>query len=371
VPAGRVPLLEGLARALGVTRVARLTGLDRTGVEVASAVRPRGHVLQVTNGKGETAGAAAAGALLEAAELAGAEAARADGWGSAAGLLARGEDILGPRALDPGGGEDGWDEVRLAWRRGRDLATGAPVLVPAHAVHVPPPGGAWLGPALLRWTSNGMGASRDPSAALLHALLEAIERDRVARALPDGFTEREIGRRIVDPDGLARAAPRTAALAARVERAGFRVFLLDLSFDAASSLGLPAAAALLLDVEGSAVPLAAGYACRPTRDGALHAALLEAAQSRATEISGAREDVAVSDRAAGEPLRALLLRARPRRPASALPDLRLASPRAAVHEVVRRLARAGLRAVAVPLAGPPGISVERAIVPGLLLSELL
>jgi ribosomal protein S12 methylthiotransferase accessory factor len=396
VPAGRGPHREGLssdfhrpaergrgeslARTLGVTRVARLTGLDRTGVEVASAVRPRGHVLQVTNGKGETAAEAAMGALLEAAELAGAETATVSAWGTTAELAARGQQAIGPRALDPGGGEDGWDEVRLAWARGRDLATGADVLVPAHAVHVPPPGGAWLGPALLRWTSNGMGASRDPAAALLHALLEAIERDRVARALPDGFTEREIGRRLVDPRSLARVAPRTVALAERIERVGIGVFLLDLSFDAdlgpgpgpgTNGLGLPAAAAVLLDGEGSAVPVAAGYACRLRRDDALRAALLEAAQSRATEIQGAREDVAVSDRGAAEPLRALLERARARRPAAALPDVRARSPREAVREIVRRLGRAGLRAVAVPLAGPPGTTVERAIVPGLLLSELL
>ena len=43
---------DTLAVAIGVTRVARLTGLDRTGVEVASAIRPGGHILQVSNGKG-------------------------------------------------------------------------------------------------------------------------------------------------------------------------------------------------------------------------------------------------------------------------------------------------------------------------------
>ena len=63
------PGSRALADALGVTRIARLTGLDRTGVEVASAVRPAGHVLQVTNGKGASFAEAAGGALCEAAEL--------------------------------------------------------------------------------------------------------------------------------------------------------------------------------------------------------------------------------------------------------------------------------------------------------------
>ena len=60
---------ERLAQAMGVTRVARVTGLDRTGVEVACAVRPGGHVLQVCNGKGLTYEQAALGALFETAEL--------------------------------------------------------------------------------------------------------------------------------------------------------------------------------------------------------------------------------------------------------------------------------------------------------------
>ncbi|HET9751640.1 MAG TPA: fatty acid-binding protein, partial [Myxococcales bacterium] len=61
--------MDALLRAIGVTRVARVTGLDRCGVEVACAIRPLGHVLQVCNGKGETWEEARATALSEAAEL--------------------------------------------------------------------------------------------------------------------------------------------------------------------------------------------------------------------------------------------------------------------------------------------------------------
>jgi len=404
MPAGPRPRREGprgaLARALGVTRIARVTGLDRTGVEVASAVRPGAHVLQVTNGKGERFADAAAGALMEAAELAAAERAVADAWGAAGALVARhgAEAVLSPRALDADQGEEGWDEVRLAWRAGADLGTGRPVLVPAQTVHVPPADGLPLGPSLLRWTSNGMGAAADRGAALRHALLEAVERDRVARALPDGFTDGEIARRLLDRGRLARVAPRAAALADRIEARGFRVFFLDLTEPTAttarsrsrsrstststsrststtttrlSSLGLPTAAALLLDREGGPVPIAAGYASRLSRDGALHAALLEAAQSRATEIHGAREDVAVGDRHAALALRGMLEGARPARDTARMPDLRAGSDAAAVRVLIRRLRLAGLRGCAVDLAAPAGIAVVKVLVPGLLLSELL
>ena len=60
--------LKEVARTIGVTRVARVTNLDRTGMEVACAIRPSGHVLQVCNGKGETFEDASAGAILEAAD---------------------------------------------------------------------------------------------------------------------------------------------------------------------------------------------------------------------------------------------------------------------------------------------------------------
>jgi ribosomal protein S12 methylthiotransferase accessory factor len=371
-----------LAAALGVTRVARLTGLDLTGVEVASAIRPRGHVLQASAGKGLAFEDAARGALMEAAELHAAESPVSGPWGSAADLASRlGADaVLSPRALDPGG-DPAWESVHLAWCPGTDLLSGRTVLVPAHAVHVPPAGRPSLGPALVRWTSNGMGAAPGRDAALLHALLEVLERDRLARALPDGFTEGEIGRRMIDPRTLPRAAPRAAALAASIEARGFAVHLFDLRGRPATAasaatrsldLSLPCAAALVVDPDLGAVPVAAGYACRLGRDAALLAALLEAAQSRATEIHGAREDVAFGDRRAAAALAGTCAGARARRDARRMPDVPARSARAGLALALARLRRAGVRrAVAVDLPAPRGVAVARVLVPGLLLSELL
>ena len=376
---------------MGVTRLARLTGLDRTGVEVASAIRPLGHVLQVTNGKGVRFEDAERGALMEAAELFAAERPAVEAWGRAAELARRhGEEaVLSPRALD-GADDRPREEVRLAWRSGVDLSSGRSVLVPACAVHVPPPGEALLGPALVRWTSNGMGAAFRREDALLHALLEAVERDRLARALPAGFTEGEVAARLIDPRSLARAAPRAAGLAAALEGRGFGVYLLDVSTPRhgeaapaaarsrrastrtpAAAAGLPCAAALLVDHELGPVPVSAGYACRLRRDAALVAALLEAAQSRATEIHGAREDVALGDRHAARAIARLCAGLSPRRDAGRMPDVS-AGPRGGAAAVIGRLRRAGHgRAVAVDLEGPPGVAVVKVLVPGLLLSELL
>lgn len=359
-----------LREAMGVTRLARLTGLDRAGVEVVAAVRPGGHVLQVTNGKGETWAAAAAGALAEAAELWSAERPLSLVNGTAEALRARfgARGVLGPSELAPGEAAPGWERARLAWRAGDDLLGGHPCLVPAHAVHCPPAGAEPLGPAVVPWTSNGMGAHPRRDAALLHALLEACERDQLARALPRGLTPGEVRRRLLAPASLARAAPRTAAWAARLAGRGFAVHLLDATAD----LGLPTAAALLVDLERGPVPVAAGYACRLSRDEALLAALLEAAQSRLTEIHGAREDVVHGEREAGLPLAAWCARARPSRRAAALPDWGTPDPGAAVRRVLSRLAGVGHRRVVVTdLAGPPGLHVVKVLAPTLRRSELL
>jgi ribosomal protein S12 methylthiotransferase accessory factor len=291
------PRLRRLAGALGVTRVARVTGLDRAGVEVACAVRPGGHVLQVSNGKGDTFAEAARGAVLEAAELACAEAPPdVAAFASAAELAERGVAFAGEDAL--GGAAS---PHRLAWCRAEDLATGAPALVPAAAVHVPPQGGALLGLASVRWTSNGMGAHPAWPAALLHALLEAVERDQLARALPEGFTEDEVRARRIGRAALAGVAPGVAARVARLEARGFDVHLFDLA--PARRIGLPVAGALLFDRERGPVPVTAGYACALDQAAALRGALLEAAQSRLTDIHGAREDVAGMEERAVERLR--------------------------------------------------------------------
>lgn len=353
-----------------MTRVARLTGLDRAGVEVAAAIRPGGHVLQTCAGKGETWPQAVAGALAETAELCAAEQPLALVHGTAAELRQRfgARGVVGPADLAPALATPGWDHIRLAWRAADDLATGHPCLVPAHAVHCPPEGAEPLGPAVVPWTSNGMGAHPRREAALLHALLEVCERDQLARALPRGFTPAAVRTRLLAPGSLPRSAPRTAAWVARLAARGFQVHLLD----ATAALGLPCAAAVLVDREGGPVPVAAGYACRLGRDEALLAALLEAAQSRLTEIHGAREDVLHDDRAAALPLAARLARARPARRAAALPDLSAPDPRAALRLVLERLRRAGLaRVAASDLAAPAGLCVVKVLVPGLLRSELL
>ncbi|MFY0529893.1 YcaO-like family protein [Archangium gephyra] len=375
--------LDPLARGLGVTRVARVTGLDRAGVEVAAAVRPGGYVLQVCNGKGLDFQAASAGALLETAELWAAENVPLERlvWGSMDGLEARGRAVWGAEELGTRGGvviSRLWSrEMRYAWCEATELQSGQSVLVLAQGVYCPPSGAPALGPVSVQWTSNGSGAHPERARALLHALLEATERDQLARILPDGWSEEVLRTRMLRPGGLEQGAPRTAALVRALEERGFAVHLFDLTPPERTrgAADLPVGGALLVDREEGPVPLAAGYACGLGKDQALLGALLEAAQSRLTDIHGAREDVAAGDREATLALAAACAQVRPRRAVESMPDVsdEVSSPEEAVREVLVRLGKAGFRrAAAVELEAPlPGLHVVRVVVPGLRVSELL
>ncbi len=315
-----------LAQAVGVTRVARVTGLDRAGIEVAAAVRPAGHVLQVTQGKGATWAQAVASALGEAAELAAAEA---------------GAPVHAGWAQDVDGVWGATVEARELGGRGRRL-------IRADAVYCPPAGGRWPGPVASRWTSNGLGAHRVRARAVEHALLEVVERDALARVAPHGWTPALARARLLGPP-----LPWVEALEAR----GFRAFVFDFSPPGAR---LPTCAALLFDEEDGVVPVTAGYACRRTPEAAATAAVLEAAQSRLTEIHGARDDVVLGQRRAGLELRATLDAARPRRGLGDLP----AAPRGALAECV--VAPAWV----VTLTRRP-LHVVKVMVDGALTSDLL
>ncbi|MBI5544543.1 MAG: YcaO-like family protein, partial [Deltaproteobacteria bacterium] len=117
------------------------------------------------------------------------------------------------------------------------------------------------------------------------------------------------------------------------------------------------------------VPLTAGYACGLDPDSALLGALLEAAQSRLTDIHGARDDVSAAETQAVEKLRAACESADPRRRAAGMPSLRRTGTRArAIRMIVERLGSAA----AFELAPPElGLSIIKVVVPGLVVSELL
>jgi ribosomal protein S12 methylthiotransferase accessory factor len=370
-----VPRPSLLAR-IGVSRLALIGGLDRSGVAVACATRPRGHVLQVCNGKGLTDAQALWSAAMEAAELWASERLPGELTWSAPPTSA---EVWGPETvpasarLRPGAL---WPmATRRPWVRARELHTGRSIWLPAAAVWCNPPGSGGVPDLGIAWTSNGLGAHpTDGGRALRHALLELVERDLLARALPSGWTRTRMAETWVDPRSL-RSTPDAEALVARLAQAGLDALLFDLDPGAPSGVtALPLAGALILDMLRDAVPVTAGYAAGVSRAEARLGALTEAAQSRLTDIHGAREDVAPGDvavagvlRRAAASARTLGRKRRGRRRSTGSTDGGDPGP------VLRALGRAGhARVAVVELASAgEGAVVMKAVVPGLRLSELL
>jgi len=229
-----------------------------------------------------------------------------------------------------------------AWIKGARLSARRPAWVAAERVFCPPAGGPWLGPSTSRWSSNGYGAHVERRLAVEHAVLEAWERHALATSLPNGWTVPALRASVVDW---------SSELAKDVGARGFLVVPTIVS-----RRPLPVAAVLLFDLDEPGVPLTAGYACRRTEEAALTAALLEAAQSRLTEIHGARDDVTLGVREGGAEL---------------LDELEGLSRRPIRGEVVRGWPKAvSERLIVVDVVNEP-LWVVKAIGIGLEESELL
>ena len=259
-------MIDAYRRALagGELLLFPITGLDHTGVPVWSATRlgPDGAVANGI-GYGATEAEATRSALGEAAEAAGAAAAvprLPRTHGSHAALAARGAVDPVSLCLEAGAPYDAARE--LAWVPARRWRTGEPVLLPEAAVATSP---AQLTDApLFTPISNGLGAGETVERALLHGLLELVQRDGNSvsqRALDTGVAVTGAGGPALD---------------------GLRVIVKACESD----LGIANVVAVGAEPDPARAPFplcvtAAGEAAHPDRDRAVRKARLELCASRA------------------------------------------------------------------------------------------
>ena len=268
-------------RSFGITRAADVTGLDLLGIPVYCAVRPRGGLLQVANGKGLRDIDAKVSALMEAIEYWHAEHPPAELLRASYEALAATAPACPPDALPwfRGGAFDARRLV-LPWVLGDDLGDGAPIWVPA--------GAAWdLEPRLFEWSTNGLASGNTLAEATLHALLEVYERHALARLLDaDGAVDLDVAE-VLD---LADApGPSLGALRARIEAAGLRAVLLRVP--SGGPIEVFAAALLDRDAFAASTLVNLGYGAHLCHEVAAVRAITEAAQQRATYIHGSRDDL--------------------------------------------------------------------------------
>lgn len=321
---------------LGITRVASQTGLDRLGIPVWCAFTPNAKAIVIAQGKGLDHETARVSAVMEAVERIVATepgcttrlATAADHVRKGArmhkldGLIARHQAPLGPNE-------------RVAWVEADDLVAGSGIWLPFDAVDFDR---TRLSPRYWQ-SSDGLASGNTRKEAILHGLLERVERDALAL-----WTVTSVSRRFsrrIDP---GRAVSATLEdLFTRVRNARLQLGLFDITTD----LGIPCVAALLAPQELSGgtryvdLTLGAGAALEP--QSAIIRAVLEAVQSRMTFIAGARDDLlpSVFERTA-EPSHLAALSAPASLGVEDMPALKADCTSAALSVVISQLATCGI-----------------------------
>ncbi|MFJ5071610.1 YcaO-like family protein [Kitasatospora sp. NPDC088556] len=268
-------LLAGRLSEFGITRVARLTGLDYLGLPVWTAIRPGASTLSASQGKGATDTLARISAVMEAIELWHVEQPMPAVLHGPAREVGPPYDLadLAPRLAHPA-----LERVTLDWTTGTALGSGHTVPVPLDLIRRRPRRPDWE-PDLFRATSNGLACGNTRDEATLHGLFEVVERD----ALFTDETEAGARRTLVDPASVED--PYCRSLIDRLLAANA---LLELVL-VANTYRVPVCLAYLWTEDYPAT--FAGAGCHTDPHIALSRALTEAAQSRLTCITGTRDDL--------------------------------------------------------------------------------
>jgi ribosomal protein S12 methylthiotransferase accessory factor len=272
--------------AAGITRVANVTGLDRIGMPVVAVCRPNARSVAVSQGKGLTLAAAKASGIMEALECFHAETTVLPLRLGTAEEMRRDAEVIDTDGLPAVVGSRFGPRSRILWAMGRDLVADREVLAPYEVVHtdyrVPFPTGS----GCFLMSSNGLASGNHQLEAISHGICELVERD--ANTLwkcgtDETRAQRRVALKTID-------APDCLHLLALLDDADLEVSI----WDTTSDVGLPAFWCQIADRRGARFrPLApiSGSGCHPRKQIALSRALTEAAQGRATIISGSRDDL--------------------------------------------------------------------------------
>jgi ribosomal protein S12 methylthiotransferase accessory factor len=282
------------------------------------------------------------------------------------------------------------EDVSYLWTNAYDLAGYEQVKIPAAL--------AGFGPRYLQSgspftenSSNGLASGNCFEEAVCHGLCELIERDAFTLAdlcsqwVPRARREAVFGR-VVGATGkddvsacpivdVRRAGQPIEELLERFEHAGLHPIVRDITSD----LGICCIVASAYDDSVQGFPQAhCGLGAHPNARIAVTRALTELAQSRATDIQGAREDIVAAGAPSSfgerhmqriqkiEPRRWLLQDAGPARCFSDLPSVQNEDISADINLILASLKRAGLtRVLVVQFDSPAPFSVLRTVVPGL------
>ncbi|XRH75243.1 MAG: YcaO-related McrA-glycine thioamidation protein [Candidatus Methanosuratincola verstraetei] len=359
-PEKTLELVSRVKENAGITRVAEITGLDRIGIPIFTSIRPMASQGAVTvyTGKGCSQEEAEVSAVMEGIERFSAE---PRGFRLVRGSyrdLSREREVLDPNLLILPRKYQHSEEIE--WVEGYSLTREVTILVPAEAVFHP----YSRHNQLFRTNTNGLAVGNALEEAIVHGLMEVIERD--AWSL---FEAGRLQGRGLELSGCS--SPMVRSMLEKLAKAGIGVYAKDITSD----IGIPTVA-VAIDDELTKDPalLSLGVGTHLVAEIAALRALTEAVQSRLTTIHGTREDTVKAEfarRIGYERMKRINRRwFSPCPQMVSLEELRSFSGKDFLEDIrytLDRLVSAGLREVIVVdlTRGETGIPAVRVIVPGL------
>lgn len=366
LPADTIGKIRPHMARMGITRVANVTGLDRLGVPVVMVTRPNARSVAVSQGKGLDLESARASALMESVETWHAEHIDLPVVYGTYASLCQTKPMTDPWKL-PQVQDSNYDETtRVLWIKGTCLIEKQDVWLPFEMVHtdytVPLPPGH----GCFHCSTNGLASGNHVLEAQCHAICEVIERD--ATTLLHHLTVTDRDNRRLDNDSVDDNE--CHKILARFKDEGLNMAV----WDATTDTGVPAFYGLLINHDNSSPQhIGAGAGCHPNKAIALSRTLTEAAQTRLTYISGARDDLLTKEyddeglQAKHHAAASFIGNGKPTRLYSDISQFNSTSVDDDRDWLIGRLKSVGIdQVICVDLTKPEiGINVVRVVIPGL------
>jgi YcaO-like protein with predicted kinase domain len=272
--------------AMGITRIANISGLDCIGIPVVAVYRPNGRSLSVAQGKGLSLASAKVSGAMEAIESHHAENIERPLFYSTLNQLKGSHSTIDLARIPKGKTRSFSPDRKIHWTMGVDLTRSEQVLVPLDLVHTDYSLPLLPGSGSFPMNSNGLASGNQITEAISHGLCEVVERD--ACSLFSFADTKEQTQRRIDLSTVSDAS--CLALLEQLDSAGIAVAVWDVSSD----LKIAAFQAEIVEKcvdPGRRMAPSRGSGCHASSGVALVRALTEAAQGRLTMIAGNRDDL--------------------------------------------------------------------------------
>lgn len=288
-PRKTIEINEDKLKIAGITRIADITDLDRIGLPIYTAIRPTAAegAISIYGGKGISKDHAKASAMMEGFERYSAEKQDDDEVVIAAldEISEKGE-YIDPVSLNlpKDFKKENLEDMQLEWSLAKDIVSGEDFYIPTNAIFHP-----YIHDnnvqSLFKSNTNGLASGNILEEAILHGMLEVIERD--AWSIFE-LTHKNYAQ--IDLDSIESELVND--IIDKFESEGIKIKLMDFTAD----IKIPTIAASADDtVTKDAGLLTLGMGSHLDPEVAILRALTEVAQSRATQINGAREDTVRAD----------------------------------------------------------------------------